>query len=99
MTIIDKGLLLRRAAMRAHVSEADERKSELQTIVDDMVRALGKLKDIGGERDFLDDTLCNLHRVACDIDDKHNKTIDSAGLHYAWVDLTELDALLAMVRR
>ena len=85
-------------AARGLASGARDTKRELQTAVNDMVRALNALREVGICRNFLDDTIGGLCDEADFIDAACLKNIDNAGEHADAVDLAEARALLAKVR-
>lgn len=84
-------------AQRGLVNEARQRKADLQAAVDNAVRSLNELREAGICRDWLYDTLRGLHDAAVKADHPLNQTIDNAAQEYAWVDLGELDDLLARI--
>lgn len=99
MSAIDKGLLLERAARRGRLAEAREKKAELQSAVDDAVRAFGKLLDAGINRDLVEEMASGLYDEAANTDNPLNIAIDDCGEWYDGVDLDEVNALLAKCRR
>jgi hypothetical protein len=71
-----------------------------QEAADDMVRALAKLRACGVSRYYLQDTVTGLLDELDNIQHAADTQLDDAGLTSIYrVDKSEVEALLAMVRR
>jgi hypothetical protein len=87
------------AVARGNAERARETKADLQRHLNDMVRALRGLLEIGTDKAFLYDTAAGLHDAATKVEAACFRDIDEAGqlAGTEGVDLSELNALIEAI--